>query len=118
LTEALLELAIEKLNRKCSYTTRTCPRPPDQIGRRHGSDSWKIAFFSRKSVIGGNGEERFEIDDFGILSLANLPVSPSLKRPLWNQRVKASFGNRRQQFTVSTYEPRIDSPSIKPTVLH
>jgi len=32
LTEALLELAIEKLNRKCSYTTRTCSRPPDQIG--------------------------------------------------------------------------------------
>ena len=76
LTEALLELAIEKLNRKCSYTTRTCSRPPDQIGRRRGSDSGKIAFFSRKSAIGGNGEERCEIDDFGILSLAGLPISP------------------------------------------
>jgi hypothetical protein len=26
--------------------------------------------------FGGNGEERCEIDDFGILSLAGLPISP------------------------------------------
>jgi hypothetical protein len=114
LTEALLELAIE------NAVTRHAPVPDRPI--KSVVDAALIVEKSRFSPVNrrsvGNGEERFEIDDFGILSLANLPVSPSLERPLWNQRVKASFGNRRQQFTVSTYEPRIDSPSITPTLSH
>jgi hypothetical protein len=36
----------------------------------------KSQFSSRKSRVFWNEKERFEIDDFAILSLARLPISP------------------------------------------
>jgi hypothetical protein len=36
----------------------------------------KNRVFPRKSTVFGNEKKRFEIDDFGILSLARLPIPP------------------------------------------
>jgi hypothetical protein len=78
--------------------TRICARTTIflVLGREERIISRKIPFSSRKSRVFWNEKERFEIDDFAILSLARLPIPPPRQiAMLTNFAVLAAAGKLR-----------------------